>query len=99
MASTKPNSKIELWHKRVSHVSERGLVELSKQNMIYGNKVEELEFCEPRVFGKSCRVKFKKGKQITHGSIDYIHADLWGSQRNPSHSCERYFISLVDDYS
>lgn len=41
-ASTKPMSKIELWHKRLVNVNERGLVKLSKQNLLCGDKVEKL---------------------------------------------------------
>ena len=63
VASTKPLSKTEIWHMRLGHVSERGLVELGKQNFLGGDKVEKLKFCEPCVLGKSCRVKFNKGKK------------------------------------
>ena len=31
--------------------------------------------------------------------MDYIHVDLWGPSRTPSHSGARYFLSMVDDYS
>lgn len=51
------------------------------------------------MFGKSCIVKFNKGKQRTHVFLDYVHANLWGPARNPSHSGIRYFLSIVDDYS
>lgn len=99
VASPRPVSKTGLWHNRLGRVNERDLVELSKQNLLYGDKVEKLEFCEPCVFSKSCRVKFNKGKKRTHKSIDYIHVDLWGPTRNSSYSGARYFISVVDDYS
>src|SRR3954471_14389874 len=79
---------------RLGHVNERGLVELGKQNLLGGDKVEKLKFCEPCVFEKYCRVKFNKGKQRTHGSLDYIHADIWGPARSPSHSGARYFLSV-----
>ena len=51
-------SKTELWHRRLGHVSERGLIELGKQNLLCGDKVEKLDFCEHCVYGKTCRVKF-----------------------------------------
>ena len=84
---------------RLGHVSERGLVELGKYNLFCGDKVETLKFFEPCVLGKSCRVKFKKGKQRTHGSLYYIHVDLWGPARCSSHSGVRYFLPICDDYS
>lgn len=76
--------KTVLWHNRLGHVNAMGLVELSKQNLLCGDEVEKLEFCEPCVFCKSRRVKFDKGKQRIHGSLDYIHSDLWGPARNSS---------------
>ena len=61
-ASTKPLSNTEIWHMRLGHVSERGMVELRKQNLLGGDKVENMKFCEPCVLGKSCRLKLNKGK-------------------------------------
>ena len=79
-------SRIELWHRRLGHVSERGLVELSKQGMLCGDKVEKLNFCEHCVYGKTCKAKFGVGQQRTKGILDLIHADLWGPSRTLSHS-------------
>jgi hypothetical protein len=76
VASMEPLSKTGIWHMRLGHVSERGLVKLGKQNLLDGDKVEKLKFCEPYVLGKYCRVEFNKGKQRTNGSLDYIHDDL-----------------------
>lgn len=43
-------------------------------------------------------MKFNKAQQRTNESLDYIHVDLWGPKRNPSHSGARYFLSIVDYY-
>ena len=42
MASQTPHDKIKLWHLRLGHVNERGLVELEKQNLLNGNKLDKL---------------------------------------------------------
>lgn len=76
ISSMKLVSKTKLCHMRFGHVSESGLVELGKQNLLCGNKVEKLDFCETCMFGKFCIVKFNKGKQRIHGSLDYIHANV-----------------------
>lgn len=47
VASIKPMSETRLWNMRLSHVSERGLVKLSKQNHQFGDNVEILELCKP----------------------------------------------------
>ena len=88
-------SKTELWHRRLGHISERGLIELGKQNLLCGDKVEKLDFCEHCVYGKTCRVKFGTGQQRTKGTLDYIQADLWDPSRTSSQSGARYFLSVV----
>lgn len=42
MASQTPHDKIKLWHLRLGYVNERGLVELEKQNLLNGNKLDKL---------------------------------------------------------
>lgn len=83
----------------LGHANEKGLVKLGKKNLLGGDKVKKLEFYEPYVFGKACRVKFNKSKQRTHESLDYIYVDLLVPARSPSHSGARYFLSIIDDYS
>ena len=80
-------------------MSERGLVELCKQGLLYGDKVEKLNFCEHCVYDKAYRTKFGVGQQGTKGTLDLIHADLWGPSRTLSHSGARYFLTCVDDFS
>ena len=88
-----------LWHKRLGHVSDRGLTELAKQEVLGNTKLQAMEFCETCVYGKSCRVKFGIGVQRTKGTLDYIHSDLWAPAKTQSLSGARYFMSIVDDYS
>ncbi|XP_050888302.1 uncharacterized mitochondrial protein AtMg00300-like [Lathyrus oleraceus] len=91
VASMKPLSKTKVWHMISGHVSERGLVELGNQNLLGGDKVEKLKFCELCVLGKSCRVKFNRGKQRTYGSLDYIHVDLGGLKIDEAIRSEHIF--------
>lgn len=92
-------SKSSLWHQRLGHISERGLQELEKQGLLCGDKVEGLEFCEHCIYGKQTRVKFNTGIHKTKGKLDYIHSDLWGPSKVPSHGGNRYFITFIDDFS
>ena len=84
---------------RLGHVSEKGLIELAKQELLCGDRMERLKFCEHCVYGKAWRAKFNAGQQRTKGTLDYVHADLWGPTKTPSHSGAWYFLSIVDDYS
>ena len=88
-----------LWHFRLGHMSIRGMQKLSKQGLLCGDRIDELDFCENCIFGKAHRSKFLKGMHISKQPLDYVHADLWGPEQVPSLSGGRYFMSIIDDYS
>ncbi|GKA40987.1 retrovirus-related pol polyprotein from transposon TNT 1-94 [Tanacetum coccineum] len=92
-------SLAQVWHKCLGHISEAGLHELEKREVLGNKGLGKLEFCENCVLGKSTRVSFGRGQHMTKGVIDYVHADLWGPSRVESMSGCRYFLSIVDDYS
>ncbi|XP_027368866.1 uncharacterized protein LOC113874851 [Abrus precatorius] len=62
--------KTKLWHLRLGHISERGFVELNKQKLLEDDRMEELEFCDHCILGKSYRLKFETGKHV------YAHASV-----------------------
>ena len=52
----------------------------SKQcDLLGGQKIGKLDFCEHCVCGKHRRVKFSTAIHKMKGTIDYIHSDHWGS--------------------
>ncbi|KAK2965970.1 hypothetical protein RJ640_018325 [Escallonia rubra] len=53
------NDNSELWHKRLGHLSEGGMLELHKRKLLQGVKSCKLDFCKFCVFGKQKRVSFK----------------------------------------
>ena len=89
----------KVWHCRLGHVSERGLLELEKQGLFGSDKITGLDLCEDCVKGKATRVKFSKGVHVTKEKLDYVHSDLWGPSRTSSHGGSRFFMSVIDDYS
>ena len=80
-------------------MSKRGLLELEKQDLLCGDKLGKLQFCENCVFGKSTRLKFKRADNVTSGILNYIHSDLWGPSKHPTLGGASYFLSVIDDYS
>ncbi|WVZ61696.1 hypothetical protein U9M48_011528 [Paspalum notatum var. saurae] len=80
-----------LWHMRLGHMSELGLQILSKRGLLDGHS-----HC---VFGKHKRVKFNTSTHTSKGILDYVHSDLWGPSRKPSHVGSRYMLTIIDDYS
>jgi hypothetical protein len=65
-----------LWHMRLGHISERGMRELHKRNLLTGIKSCKLDFCKYCIMGKQCRVRFKTATHKTKGILDYVHLDI-----------------------
>ena len=93
------SEQTRLWHMRLAHLSEKGMTILSKQGLLGGHKLVDLEFCEHCVFSKQRRVQLCKAVHSTKGTLDYIHVDCWGPSRVPSLGGSRYFLFVIDDYS
>ncbi|KAL5544596.1 hypothetical protein UlMin_008380 [Ulmus minor] len=90
------NSSVSLWHKRLGHVSERGLHELEKQGLFGSEKLGGLDFCEHCVYGKATRVKFSKSSYVTKETLGYVHSDLWGPSQKESLGGGRCPSSALD---
>lgn len=71
-------TSLQLWHKKLAHISERRLHELNKQGLLETFNVGKLSFCEQCLLGKVKRVKFTKSDKNTSEKLDYIHSDFWG---------------------
>lgn len=89
----------KLWHMRLGHMSEKGMNILCKRGLVGRHTTCKIDLCEHCVFGKQKRVSFTRGIHRTKGTLDYIHADLWGPSRVPSHGGRRYMLIIIDDYS
>ncbi|GJU74030.1 retrovirus-related pol polyprotein from transposon TNT 1-94 [Tanacetum coccineum] len=93
----KSNSDLtKLWHMRLGHMSEKGMVILSKRGLLDNHKVANLEFCEHCVIGKQKRVSFSKSIHQTKGTLDYLHANCWGPSRVPSLGGARSPATAID---
>ncbi|CAD6231032.1 unnamed protein product [Miscanthus lutarioriparius] len=91
-------SKTNLWHMRLGHMSELGMAELIKRDLLDGCTVGKMKFCEHCVFGKHKRVKFNASVHTTKGTLDYVHTDLWRPSRKPSYGGAHYMLTIIDDY-
>ncbi|KAL2238396.1 UNVERIFIED_CONTAM: Retrovirus-related Pol polyprotein from transposon TNT 1-94 [Sesamum indicum] len=91
-----------LWHKRLGHMSLKGLGFLKKDGIL-NDKIENLDFCDDCVLGKYHKVHFPTPSQslpsMSSCILDYVHADVWGPSSVPTHGGNRYFLSIIDNYS
>ncbi|KAL4292152.1 hypothetical protein GQ457_14G024210 [Hibiscus cannabinus] len=89
----------KLWHMRLGHLSESGMVALHKRNLLHGVKSCKLDFCKFCVLGKQTKVNFMTGKHKTEGILDYVHSDVWGPTRESSLGGSMYYVTFIDDFS
>ncbi|KAG8490246.1 hypothetical protein CXB51_015516 [Gossypium anomalum] len=98
-SSLSNNDITKLWHMALGHMSENGMVELSKKGLLNGQGICKLNFCEHCVFGKQKRVRFTRGIHNMMGTLEYIHSDLWGASNVPSRGGANYMLTFIDDFS
>lgn len=60
----------------MGHINDKGLIELSKQDLLTSLKVESLGVCDHCILGKKIIMKFGKGLNIKNEIHEYIHANL-----------------------
>jgi hypothetical protein len=90
----------KLWHKRLSHISVKGLNQLAKKNVISGLKDVTLDKCSHCLAGKQNRVSFKSQPSSRKSEVlQLVHSDLCGPMKTRSHSGRLYFVTFIDDYS
>ncbi|GFV01951.1 retrovirus-related Pol polyprotein from transposon TNT 1-94 [Trichonephila clavipes] len=101
-AKTK-NGSIEIWHQRFCHVNNDYLVKTSKNDSVKG--LPRLTdngktHCIPCKLAKSKRVSFKKtGAVRSKRPLELLHMDLCGPMPTESQGSNKYFLSIIDDYS
>ena len=100
-AATKSDSRNDdtlLWHMRLKHMSEKGMIKLHKRNLVKGVKSCKLDFCKFCVLGKQC-FGFKTAMHKIERILDYVHSDVWGLVRVASMGGSVYFMTFIDDFS
>ncbi|CAJ2645756.1 unnamed protein product [Trifolium pratense] len=92
--------KASLWHRRLSHISEKGLNVLAKKDVLPGLKNADLEKCSHCMTGKQTRVSFKKHPPSRKSELlQLVHSDVCGPLKVKSFSGALYFFTFIDDCS
>ena len=91
---------MEPWHKRLGHMSEKGLQILNKKGLISGLKGQALESCTHCLAGKQHRVSFVRPDQPRRRKsiLDLVHTDVC-SMTERSLGGAQYFVTFIDDHS
>lgn len=88
-----------LWHKRLGHMSEKGLQILAKKSLIPFAKGTALQPCEYCLFGKQHRVSFSSPLKKKSELLERVYSDVCGPFEVESLGGNRYFVTFIDEAS
>jgi len=92
-----------LWHRKLGHVSMRGLKKIIKNKAVVGIpdlNINKNFFCGDCQIGKQTRSTHKSLKGCyTNKVLELLHMDLMGPMQTESLEGKRYVLVVVDDYS
>ena len=89
-----------LWHRRLGHVSEKGMKILLSVGKLLELKPIDFDMCENCILGKQKKVSFlKTGRTPKAEKLELVHTDLWGPSPVASFKGSRNYITFIDDSS
>jgi len=94
---------IHVWHNRLGHRDPNAIKLLEKHNTAVNFHIAQcdiLKACDSCIQAKMTRKSFpKKSETISTEPLDLIHTDICGPMESETPSGNRYFMTLIDDYS
>lgn len=93
---------LSIWHRRAGHISPSILVHTARQNCVKGlPDLRDADFhCEPCKINKFRKKSFRSNNfRRAKNPLELLYADVWGPSKVPGRKGERYFLSIIDDYS
>ncbi|KAL0546255.1 hypothetical protein IC582_016161 [Cucumis melo] len=97
------SDQIWLWHRKLGHVSMRGLEKVIKNKAVVGIPNLDVNgnfFCGDCQIDKQTRSTHKSLKECyTNRVLELLHMDLMGPMQTESLGGKRYVLVVVDDYS
>ena len=90
-----------LWHRRLGHISEKGLRAMHSKGMVKGlpDCSFEFDFYEHCIYGKQNCVSFPNKAIREKGTLELVHSDVFGLVSAPSLGGSRYNLSFINDFS
>jgi len=90
---------VSLWHRRLGHMSQKGMEVLSRCGYLPGFNFSDLPTCEHCFFGKQTQSPHKRGSTCKSELLSLIHSDVCGSMPTISMGGAQYFVTFIDDFS
>ncbi|GBO02669.1 Retrovirus-related Pol polyprotein from transposon TNT 1-94 [Araneus ventricosus] len=102
ITSKTKSESMKIWHELFCHINNEYLVKTSKINCVRGlpSLTDDRSHCIPCKLAKPRRVSFKKtGAVRSKRPLKLLHMDLCGSMPALSLGGNKYFFTIIDDYS
>ena len=100
IAVTDASTDTSLWHRRLGHMSEKGMKMLLSKGKLPELKSIDFDMCENCLLGKQKNVSFLKTSRTPKAKkLELVHTDLWGPSPVASLGGSRYYITFIDDSS
>jgi len=90
---------VNLWHYRMGHVSPRKLTHISVLKGFDLSKNSCILPCDICPRARQHRFPFNSSSISTTKPFDLVHIDTWGPYHTKTSHGQRYFLTLVDDYT
>ncbi|MCO5579843.1 hypothetical protein L7F22_033705 [Adiantum nelumboides] len=90
---------VSLWHRRLGHMSKRGMEILSRSGYLLGFSFHNFEFCEHCVYGKQIQESHRSQGNHKDERLAFVQSDLCGPMPSLSLGGAVYFCTFIDDYS
>ncbi|KAH0679337.1 hypothetical protein KY284_020422 [Solanum tuberosum] len=93
--SENPES-IKLWHLRLGHMSYNAMKNIARILVSH----EKHRFpCDVCPMARQSKLPFPKISISSKHCFELLHINTWGPYKTPTHKGERYFFTIVDDFS
>ena len=99
MNTTADDASLDLWHRRLAHISEKGLQILGRKSLIPLPKGTSLHPCDYCLLGKHHRVSFQKTSNRDIDKLNLVHSDVCGPIEVESLGGNKYFLNFIHDAS
>ena len=89
-----------LWHRRLGHMSEKGIKMLLSKGKLVELKSIDFDMCESCILGQRKKVSFLKACRTPKvEKLELVHTDLWGPSPVASFRGLKYYTTFIDDSS
>jgi hypothetical protein len=88
----------DVWHHRLGHpsISRLNLLSHVINNLVVPSINQHCNICN---LSKMKRLSFPNSVLVSAFPVDLIHCDIWGPFHVPTVNNQRYFLTIVDDYT